>query len=90
MMDFACGEGRNGVAMRTDSVVQWFSSGKPLTAIAVAQLYEKGLIRIEAPVSDYVAEFGTKREGSNHDRTFAHAYGRFSEGGWFARRFELG
>jgi CubicO group peptidase (beta-lactamase class C family) len=52
VVDFACGEGRAGVPMRTDSVVQWFSSGKPLTAMAVAQLYEKGLVRIEAPVSD--------------------------------------
>ena len=58
VVDFACGEGRKGMPMRTDSVVQWFSSGKPLTAIAVAQLYEKGLVRIEAPVSDYIPEFG--------------------------------
>ena len=58
VMDFACGEGRAGVRMRTDSVVQWFSAGKPLTALAVAQLFEKGLVRIDAPVSDYVPEFG--------------------------------
>src|SRR5687768_6546918 len=58
VLDFACGEAREGVPMRTDSVVQWFSSGKPLTAMAVAQLYEKGLVRIEAPVMDYVPEFG--------------------------------
>src|SRR5688572_27488824 len=59
VMDFACGEARRGVAMRTDSLMQWFSSGKPLTALAVAQLFEKGLVRIQVPVSEYVPEFGT-------------------------------
>ena len=57
VFDFSCGEGRPGVPMRTDSVVQWFSAGKPITAIAVAQLYERGLVQIEAPVSQYLPEF---------------------------------
>ena len=57
IFDFACGEARAGTAMRTDSIVQWFSSGKPLTALAVAQLYEKGLVELTAPVCRYLPEF---------------------------------
>jgi CubicO group peptidase (beta-lactamase class C family) len=57
IFDFACGEGKTGAPMRADSIVQWFSAGKPLTAIALAQLYEKGLVQIEAPVGNYLPEF---------------------------------
>ena len=57
IFDFACGEARAGVPMRSDSIVQWLSSGKPLTAIALAQLYERGLIHLAAPVSQYLPAF---------------------------------
>jgi len=76
VVDFACGEARAGVAMRTDSVVQWFSSGKPLTALAVAQLFEKGLVRIDAPVSDYVREFGKNgKEAITVEHLLTHTAG---------------
>lgn len=57
VIDFACGEGRAGVPMRTDSVVQWFSSGKPLTAVLMAQLFERDEVDLDARVSRYIAEF---------------------------------
>ena len=57
ILDFACGEARAGVPMRDDSIVQWFSSGKPITAIALAQLSEKGLLQIHSPVANYLPEF---------------------------------
>jgi CubicO group peptidase (beta-lactamase class C family) len=60
VIDFACGEGRAGVAMRTDSVVQWFSSGKPLTAILIAQLHERGELELDAAVARYIPEFAAK------------------------------
>ncbi|MGZ8900322.1 MAG: serine hydrolase domain-containing protein, partial [Limisphaerales bacterium] len=63
IFDFACGEARTGVPMRTDSIVQWFSSGKPLTAIAIAQLCEKGLVELAAPVSRYLPEFAQNGKG---------------------------
>jgi CubicO group peptidase (beta-lactamase class C family) len=69
VFDFACGEARDGVPMRTDSIVQWFSAGKPLTAIAIEQLYERGLIQIEAPVRDYLPEFGV---GGKEEVTLEH------------------
>ena len=64
VLDFACGEARAGVPMRTDSVVQWFSSGKPLTAIIVAQLYERGELRLDEPVARYIPEFAANGKGA--------------------------
>src|SRR5687768_12680101 len=58
IFDYAWGEARSGVKMQTDSIVQWFSAGKPLTAIVLAQLYERGIINLQAPVTSYLPEFG--------------------------------
>ena len=69
VIDFACGEARAGVAMRTDSLVQWFSAGKPLTAILIAQLFEEGLVELEAPVARYIPGFA---ENGKEWLTIAH------------------
>jgi CubicO group peptidase (beta-lactamase class C family) len=57
ILDFACGEARPGAAMRSDSIVQWYSSGKPLTAVFIAMLHERGAIEIERPVRSVIPEF---------------------------------
>jgi CubicO group peptidase (beta-lactamase class C family) len=57
VFDFACGQARGGVPMTPGSIVQWFSSGKPLTAILIAQLYERGKIDLGAAVSRYIPAF---------------------------------
>jgi CubicO group peptidase (beta-lactamase class C family) len=76
VFDFACGEARAGVPMRTDSIVQWFSSGKPLTAMAIAQLYENGLIELAAPVSRYLPEFAQNgKEGITIHHLLTHIGG---------------
>jgi CubicO group peptidase (beta-lactamase class C family) len=64
IIDFACGEGRPGVPMRTDSIMQWFSSGKPLTAICVAQLYERHDLLLEDEVTRFVPEFAANGKES--------------------------
>jgi CubicO group peptidase (beta-lactamase class C family) len=76
LIDFACGEGRPGVSMGTDSIVQWFSSGKPITAIALARLYEKGLVQLPAAVSEYLPEFGVGgKEGITIEHLLTHTSG---------------
>jgi CubicO group peptidase (beta-lactamase class C family) len=55
--DFAVGESRDGVAMTPDTINLWFSSGKPLTAVAIARLWERGLVDLDVPVGAYVPEF---------------------------------
>lgn len=44
--------------MRADTLLPWFSCTKPVTAIAVAQLVERGAVDLDAPVATYVPEFG--------------------------------
>jgi CubicO group peptidase (beta-lactamase class C family) len=56
--DFALGESRRGVPMTTDSMMIWFSMTKAVTAVAVAQQWERGALDIEAPVVRYIPEFG--------------------------------
>ncbi|MEZ5332216.1 MAG: serine hydrolase domain-containing protein [Thermoanaerobaculia bacterium] len=58
VLDRAFGEARPGEAMRTDHLVLWLSASKPMTAIAVAQLWEKGLLDVEDPVARHIPEFG--------------------------------
>src|SRR5262249_12653519 len=56
----ALGESRPGVAMTTDTINLWFSSGKPFAAVAIAQLWERGLLDLDDRVSKFIPEFGAK------------------------------
>ena len=80
IFDWACGEAKAGIPMTTDSIVQWFSSGKPLTSIAVAQLVENGSVRLHDPASNYIPEFAANGKNSitvehllNHTSGFRNA-----------------
>lgn len=55
--DVALGQSRVGVPMRTDSVALWLSSGKPITGVAIAQLWERGRLNLEDPVARSIPEF---------------------------------
>lgn len=55
--DIAVGEARAGVAMSTDTLLPWFSGTKALTAVAVAQQWERGQILLDDAVADHVVEF---------------------------------
>jgi CubicO group peptidase (beta-lactamase class C family) len=69
IFDFPCGEARLGVPMRPDSVIQWFSAGKPLTAVLLAQLYERDALDLRSPVSRYLPEFA---QNGKESITVAH------------------
>ncbi|MSQ08090.1 MAG: class A beta-lactamase-related serine hydrolase [Dehalococcoidia bacterium] len=55
--DGAVGEAAPGVPVRPDTVFRWLSAGKPVAAVAVAQLAAKGLVGYDRPVAEYVPEF---------------------------------
>ena len=57
--DVALGEARRGVAMRTDTLMLWLSAGKPIGAVAVAQLRERGLLDWDDHVARHIPEFAT-------------------------------
>ena len=56
--DLALGESRPGVAMTIDTLMIWMSSTKPIAAVAIAQLWEHGLLAMDDPVAKHIPEFG--------------------------------
>lgn len=59
----AVGEARPGVAMSADSLLPWFSCTKAMTAVAVAQLWERGHVCLDDPIARHVPEFGAAGKG---------------------------
>ena len=58
------GESRPGVAMSPDTLLPWFSCTKPFTAVAVAQLAERGLVGFDDPVAAHLPEFAAEGKGA--------------------------
>jgi CubicO group peptidase (beta-lactamase class C family) len=57
------GECRPGVPYRHDSRTLWYCCAKPVVAVAIGQLWERGLVDPYAPVSRYLPDFtGPGRE----------------------------
>jgi CubicO group peptidase (beta-lactamase class C family) len=57
LIDEAFGESRQGVPMERDSIMLWFSAGKPLTAVAIGQLVERGQLSWHTRVAEIMPEF---------------------------------
>jgi CubicO group peptidase (beta-lactamase class C family) len=64
LLDEGFGEARQGVPMQRDSIMLWFSAGKPLTAVAVAQLVERGALNWQTRVAEIIPEFAQQGKGS--------------------------
>lgn len=88
--DFAFGELRPGQAMRRDHLMLWLSSGKPVAAVAIAQLWERGLLGLDEPVARHLPEFaagGKERVTIRHLLT--HTGGvRMLDVGWPERSWD--
>ena len=56
--DFGIGQASPAHSMTSDTINLWLSSGKPLTAVAILQQWERGLLRLDDPVSTFIPEFG--------------------------------
>ena len=75
LVDVAIGEVTAGIPLRVDSVLLWFSSTKPLTAVAIAQLWEQGKINFEDPVRKFIPEFGNGKEAATVKQLLTHTGG---------------
>lgn len=84
VVDAAFGQVRPGEAMRTDHLMLWLSASKPLTAIAVAQLWERELLDLDDPVARHLPEFGVNgKEAVTVRHLLTHTGGiRTLETGW--------
>jgi len=87
--DLAFGLAREGVAMTPDTIMLWMSSTKPITALAIAQVWERGKIALDDRVAKYIPEFGTRgkepitiRHVLTHTGGFRGAVGAWTNDPW--------
>ena len=55
--DLAFGEARPGERLTPEHLMLWLSASKPVTAVAIAQLWERGLLSLDDPVARHIPEF---------------------------------
>ncbi len=87
--DVAIGESRPGVAMAPDTLMLWLSSTKPIAAVCLAQLWERGLIGLDDSVVKYIPEFSgggkeaiTLRHLLTHTAGIRAAANNFTRDSW--------
>ncbi len=87
--ELAVGLARPDLPMASDSIVLWMSSTKPLMAVAIGQLVERGLVRIDDPVASHIPEFAangkeaiTLRHLLTHTAGIPNAHGQWSRESW--------
>jgi CubicO group peptidase (beta-lactamase class C family) len=88
--DAALGENRPGEPLRPDHLMLWLSSTKPVAAVAVAQLWERGLLELDDPVAQHLPEFAAQGKGGITLRhLLTHTAGiRMLDTGWPAASWE--
>ncbi len=82
--EFAIGESRPGVPATNDTLMLWFSACKPVGAVAIAQLMERGQLELDDPVAHIIPEFRVKgKEAITTRHILTHTCGfRWAETGW--------
>ena len=75
VLDVAIGESIPGRALRTDDLMLWYSSGKPLTTTAVLQLWERGQLGLDDLVADYIDGWGNGKERCTLRHVLTHTGG---------------
>ncbi len=90
VVDAAAGQRRPGEALRRDDLMLWLSSTKPIAAVAIAQLWERGLLEIDDPVARHIPEFAAHGKGAITLRhLLTHTAGiRLLNVGWPHERWE--
>jgi CubicO group peptidase (beta-lactamase class C family) len=69
MIDAAWGNARFGAPMKTDTLMLWLSSAKPIAAVAIGQLSERGKLGMDDPVAEHIPEFASN---GKQDITIRH------------------
>lgn len=75
LVDGVIGESRPGRALRADDVMLWYSSGKPLTAVAVLQCWERGDLALDDPIGRYVGGWAGGKERVTIRHALTHTGG---------------
>lgn len=61
--DLAVGRAKPGEELTPDHLMLWLSSTKPVTAVAVARLWEAGALGLDDPIAAHVPEFAAGGKG---------------------------
>ena len=75
VLDVAVGESVPGRALRTDDVMLWYSAGKPLTTVAVMQLWEQDRLGLDDLVADHIPGWGAGKEAVTIRHLLTHTGG---------------
>ncbi len=75
LVDAAIGEVTAGVPLKVDSVMLWFSATKPLTAVAIALLWEQDKLGLDDAVTKFIPEFGNGKEAATVRQLLTHTGG---------------
>jgi len=88
--DAALGENRPGEPLTRDHLMLWLSSTKPVPAVAIAQLWERGLLELDDPVALHIPEFAANgKEGITLRHLLTHTGGiRMLDTGWPHKSWE--
>jgi CubicO group peptidase (beta-lactamase class C family) len=82
--DAALGEDRPGAPLTRAHLMLWLSSTKPVSAVAIAQLWERGRLELDDPVARHIPEFAANgKEGITLRHLLTHTGGiRLLDTGW--------
>jgi CubicO group peptidase (beta-lactamase class C family) len=82
--ELALGEARPGVPMRADHLMLWLSSTKPVAAVAIGQLWERGLLHLDDAIARFVPEFAQNgKDAVTLRHALTHTAGfRLPQVGW--------
>lgn len=69
LADFAFGVSQPDIPVTTEMLLPWMSGSKPLAAVAIAQLLERGLLQLDDPVVRFIPEFA---QHGKQDITLRH------------------
>jgi len=75
LIDTAVGRSDGERALRPDDVMLWYSSGKPVTTVAVLQLWERGRLSLDDRVERYLPGFGAGKEAATIRHLLIHTGG---------------
>ena len=75
LLDVAIGESRPGRAVERDDLMLLYSAGKPLTVVAVLQLWEQGRLGLDDRVGEYVDGWGNGKERCTIRHVLTHTGG---------------
>lgn len=75
VLDLALGESTQGRALALDDLMLWYSASKPVTAVAVLQLWERGLLGLDDPIAEYVEGWSAGKEPCTLRHVLTHTGG---------------